>query len=662
MSVGVRLGRVRSAGWWTPAVAAYMLRQVTPGAAGELPSDDASLRGVAAWLARAQDATADGGIAGRYRFAGGWSSSYPETTGYAVPTLLTLAAVLGDDDYRARASRCIDFLLSVQLPSGAFPALEIADNRTEPSPFNSAQIVHGLHRWLQATGDRRVLDPLVSAARWICEVQDADGAWRRHFYRGLACTYSAHAACWLGEVAADLGDRQFRVCAERNLRWVLEQRDPETGWFDSCGFSIEDHRARRAHTHTIAYTLAGVLTMAERFQVAEGLDAVRVAAERLLERLERSKTLAGVLNHRWQPESRYVCLTGNAQLAVLWLRLAGTTGDIRFVNAACRAIDEVKQAQSLSSRNGGIRGGVPGSLPVGGEYIPFALPNWAAKFFTDALCAKRDWFAASLNPGVRPAPLAVEVSPAPGASVAESDPKNVVVYTSRVSPKFWHLAGVWRSRGFEPALVVVETGPVSVARQLAARLRRRTDNSTRVCRRYGWKYLRVSSINRPAAIAAIRATDPLFAVSAGSGLLRPAVLAVPRLGTLNAHMGLLPAYRGMNVAEWAALNDDPIGCSVFWVDAGIDTGPVIMTRRVDASGCESIDQLRERVDASQLAALDEVVRSIAEDGNVPSSVEQRPADGRQFFRMHPDLRQLLETRLRRGGVMSASTGRPRTAR
>src|SRR4051812_34999139 len=120
MGLGARLRRVRSAGWWKPAAAAYLIQDALPRAAANLPSDDISLRAAAAWLARAQDATTDGGIAGRYRLADGWSSSYPETTGYAIPTLLMLAEVLSDDRFRERAHRSVEFLLSVQLPSGAF--------------------------------------------------------------------------------------------------------------------------------------------------------------------------------------------------------------------------------------------------------------------------------------------------------------------------------------------------------------------------------------------------------------------------------------------------------------------------------------------------------------------------------------------------------------
>jgi len=654
--------RLRSSGCWKPSIAAFFVRNLATRRSDDLPSDDDALRSAAAWLTRAQDATGDGGIAGRYRLASGWSSSYPETTGYAIPTLLTLAEVLGDDRYRQRAARCVEFLRSVQLPSGAFPGLEVADNRTNPSPFNSAQIIHGLHRWYVATGDRSVLDPIVRAAHWICDVQDDDGAWRRYFYQQLACAYSAHAACWLAEIADELHEPRFRASAERNLRWVLSQRDPETGWFDRSGFSERDHDARRAHTHTIGYTLDGVWRMSDRFDAAEGREAVRVAAERLLERFERSRTLAGVLNHRWQPQVEYVCLTGNAQMALIWMRLARSTSDLRFVNAAFKAIDEVKRAQAIAQGNGGIRGGIPGSWPIGGEYVPFALPNWAAKFFIDALCAKRACLAGWLDSTREAASMTATTAMRGTASAAsrsnppwsrmlvtsgrlDTDRPRVVVYTSRISPKFANLAARWRSRGFTPSLVLVEAGDASRARRLWSALRH-ADDSARVCREHGWDYEVHATINSPEAIQAVERVRPLIAIAAGAGILRQRILAAPRLGTLNAHMGILPAYRGMNACEWSAFHRDAAGCSVFWVDEGIDTGPIIATRIVDADACRSIAELRERVDECQLDLLDETLRSIVDCAISPSNVPQRRDEGRQFFRMHADLRRVLEQELR----------------
>jgi folate-dependent phosphoribosylglycinamide formyltransferase PurN len=647
MNVRSSLRRVRSSGCWRPSTAVYLVRQRK--GTGPLHSDDHALRAAAGWLARAQDVTGDGGIAGRYRLAGGWSSSYPETTGYSIPTLLKLADVLDDDSFRARASRCVDFLLAVQLPSGAFPGLEIADNRTDPSPFNSAQIIHGLHRWHVATGDRRVLDPIVRAGRWICSVQDNDGAWRQHFYRQLACAYSAHAACWLAEIGVELNEPLFRSAAERNARWVLDRQDPETGWFDCAGFSEADHRGRRAHTHTIAYTLDGLLRIGESLRIDEAVDAARNAAGRLMIRFERSATLAGVLNHRWQPQARFVCLTGNAQTALIWLRLAHVTRDARFVNAAFKAIDEIKRAQVLAHPDAGISGGVPGSAPIGGDYIQFAIPNWAAKFYIDALCAKRDCLASGL-PSLRVPTLSS--LPSLPIDIGHSSPRPytgsssaVVVYTSRISPKFAALAHRWRDRQFSPALVVVEEGRPSAARRLWRTARRREDDAVTICRREGWRFLRAASVNSESAVQAIDAVEPALAVCAGAGILRPSVLAVPRLGTINAHMGILPAYRGMNVAEWAAFHGDAIGCSAYWVDAGIDTGPVIEVRQVDTAGCSSIGELRDRVDRAQLALLDDTLRAILEHADVPAGCPQQAGDGRQFFRMHEDLRHFVEAGL-----------------
>ena len=57
-------------------------------------TDEDHLRAAAQWLAAAQDSQSDGGIAGRYQLGRGWTSSYPETTGYIVPTFLALSRAL----------------------------------------------------------------------------------------------------------------------------------------------------------------------------------------------------------------------------------------------------------------------------------------------------------------------------------------------------------------------------------------------------------------------------------------------------------------------------------------------------------------------------------------------------------------------------------------
>src|SRR5919108_1362871 len=68
-----------------------------------------------AWLGRAQDhsTSADGGVARHYSLVTGWSTSYPETTGYIIPTLLQYARLSGKDAVRQSAKRMLDWLVAI---------------------------------------------------------------------------------------------------------------------------------------------------------------------------------------------------------------------------------------------------------------------------------------------------------------------------------------------------------------------------------------------------------------------------------------------------------------------------------------------------------------------------------------------------------------------
>jgi hypothetical protein len=311
--------------------------------------------------------------------------SYPETTGYIVPTLLRLAERLAEPPLVGRAERAIDFLLPLQLRDGGFPGARIDENRTEPSVFNTGQIINGLVAWHRHAGDQRVLDAAVRAADWLVSVQDDDGAWRRHIYNGLAVTYTAHASCWLAQLGRHAGTDRHVAAAVRHAEWVLTRQDPETGWFDDAGFTAADHAARRSVTHTIVYVLAGLLDTGELAGRPELLAAVEVAARRMAEVLAERGWLPGVLDATWRGRSSYACLTGTSQAAIVWERLARASGDTELAEAARHARELVCATQRLTDGDPGIRGGIAGSDPVWGDYLGFTYPNWAAKFTADAL-------------------------------------------------------------------------------------------------------------------------------------------------------------------------------------------------------------------------------------------------------------------------------------
>ncbi|MGH7634727.1 MAG: hypothetical protein ACRENC_13415, partial [Gemmatimonadaceae bacterium] len=151
-----------------------------------------------AWLALAQDCSisCDGGVARHFSLVDGWSASYPETTGYIVPTVLDAARTRRDSALRQRAIRMLDWLTHIQFPDGGFQGGPIGVPNPVPVVFNTGQILLGLAAGVRDVSDL-YLDPMRRAASWLVRAQDADGAWRRFatpFASPGEKTYATHVA------------------------------------------------------------------------------------------------------------------------------------------------------------------------------------------------------------------------------------------------------------------------------------------------------------------------------------------------------------------------------------------------------------------------------------------------------------------------------------
>ncbi|MGH7277527.1 MAG: hypothetical protein ACREJG_02470 [Candidatus Rokuibacteriota bacterium] len=342
-----------------------------------------------AWLCRAQDATGGGGVARSYslrwkRSHGrqGWLAAYPETTGYIIPTFFDHAQLAADSTCRARAIRMAEWEAAIQMECGAVQGGVIGFPPT-PAIFNTGQVLFGWARAFRETGDDRFRRAATRAADFLVDAQDSDGAWRRHgsrYARPGVNVYDARTAWGLLEASRITGAPAHRDAAIRNLEYVLTRQRPN-GWFEDC--CLDDDA--RPLLHTLAYTMeglleGGVLAKDERF-----VEAARRAADAVLARQRSDGSLAGRFDARWEPAARWSCLTGDAQTAIVWLRLGRITGDPRYTEAAIKTNRYLMTTQDLTARDPGIRGGIKGSQPIYGEYAPYEYPNWAAKFFADAL-------------------------------------------------------------------------------------------------------------------------------------------------------------------------------------------------------------------------------------------------------------------------------------
>ena len=90
------------------------------------------------------------------------------------------------------------------------------------------------------------------------------------------------------------------------------------------------------------------------------------------------------------------------------------------------------------------------------------------------------------------------------------------------------------------------------------------------------------SVNAPDFLEMLRRRRPDLLVSvAGNQIFRRALIELAPRGCLNVHSALLPRHRGLMPTFWALKHgDSETGVSVFFVDEGIDTGPILVQRRI----------------------------------------------------------------------------------
>src|SRR5579859_5665461 len=90
------------------------------------------------------------------------------------------------------------------------------------------------------------------------------------------------------------------------------------------------------------------------------------------------------------------------------------------------------------------------------------------------------------------------------------------------------------------------------------------------------------SLKRPENIEALAAYQAdLYIVAAFGQILPQAVLDLPHFGTLNIHASLLPNYRGVSpISEAILQGDTETGVTIMLIDAGVDTGPMLLQRTV----------------------------------------------------------------------------------
>ncbi|TAL60874.1 MAG: hypothetical protein EPN85_06320 [Bacteroidetes bacterium] len=333
------------------------------------------------WLLHSQENSMDKGF-GTYKIAEGWTGSYPETSGYIIPTLVSYAKSNAQNEMIKKAIDCADWLLSIQRPSGGWQSMYVKDNKPEVV-FNTGQVIRGLVEIYSYTEEKKYLQSAIKACDWLCSIQEQDGSWKKFAFMNEKRVYDSYVDHPLLLVHKITGNETYRKTALRNLEWIINEKQLSNGWFQDCDNTIKHND--RPITHTIAYTIDGLLECGMYLKDDRFVVAAKKAADVLLDIFDRENSLNGRYDWNWKG-SEYLICTGCAQLAIIWLKLYRLYKNEAYLYAATKMNNMLVYIQQRNfNERADTRGAMPGSFPIWGKYEPFAFPNWATKYFADSL-------------------------------------------------------------------------------------------------------------------------------------------------------------------------------------------------------------------------------------------------------------------------------------
>lgn len=145
---------------------------------------------------------------------------------------------------------------------------------------------------------------------------------------------------------------------------------------------------------------------------------------------------------------------------------------------------------------------------------------------------------------------------------------------------------------------------------------------------------RFVDINHPILIEYLKKSKTDFFIFSGGGILRKEVLdSGPKF--IHLHPGIVPQYRGSTCFYYSIINEDMCGVTVFVMDEGLDTGPVIYQKIFPKPDHIFVDQIYDPYIRSE--TLVEVLKNNILQKDIPN---QKTQDGNTYFIIHPVLKHI----------------------
>jgi hypothetical protein len=261
-------------------------------------------------------------------------------------------------------------------------------NFGKPSLFNSGQIALGLTDYYQLRPNDKLIDVMEKLGVFFKNALQ-NGVLSKNFcFRGRDSSYYTRAIWGAGRLFQAMSDNTGCELVQTTSEKLIARASAD-GRISKWGFS-DDFSV----LHTVIYTLRGFWELGELYDN----DHYKLVAINGMKWLETSGSKIKVGSRKVSasfPEeiSGELCLTGLAQQAVLAGKMREDKVDIDYSLHFDNALFVLKANQLVGMHNTNIEGLLLGSNPFNGRYQPFCCPEWATKFFIDALLIEK-----GLNP------------------------------------------------------------------------------------------------------------------------------------------------------------------------------------------------------------------------------------------------------------------------
>ncbi len=166
-----------------------------------------------------------------------------------------------------------------------------------------------------------------------------------------------------------------------------------------------------------------------------------------------------------------------------------------------------------------------------------------------------------------------------------------------------------------------------------------------ISKKEGIEYIKVRNINSKTAVDCIKERNIDVLINAGGGIFKIPIINASRMGILNAHMGFIPSFRGMNVMEWSLFYDHKIGVTLHFIERGIDTGDILLFKEISIEKEDTIATLRAKSVVINAELMLKCIGLLRHGGI--NRIKQVPGDGKQYFVMHHRLKEIVETKLKK---------------